>query len=106
MALAGRQTVLTWNDQAGLQYSGVGRHSTTSVRSGLTGWRRRWRVRGKKMAARPTEQVATLQRQLDEATRRAESLRRVIETISGELALAPLLTRIIQSAVELIGADD
>src|SRR5262249_50753990 len=52
------------------------------------------------------EQVETLQQRLDEATRRAESLRRVIESISGELALEPLLTRIIQSAVELIGADD
>jgi signal transduction histidine kinase len=50
--------------------------------------------------------VETLQRRLAEATRRAESLRRVIESISGELALQPLLTRIIQCAVELIGADD
>ena len=53
-----------------------------------------------------TAQVATLHQRLDDATRRAESLRRVIEAISGELALAPLLTRIIQCAVELIGADD
>jgi signal transduction histidine kinase len=52
------------------------------------------------------KQVEALQWRLDEATRRAESLRRVIESISGELALTPLLTRIMQSAVELIGADD
>jgi signal transduction histidine kinase len=50
------------------------------------------------------EDAATLRRQLDEATRRAESMRRVIESISGELALEPLLTRIVESAVELIGA--
>ncbi|MBK9711301.1 MAG: GAF domain-containing protein [Kouleothrix sp.] len=53
-----------------------------------------------------TDHVELLQRRLDEETRRAESLRRVIESISGELALQPLLTRIIQCAVELIGADD
>src|SRR5262249_45373991 len=53
-----------------------------------------------------SEQVLALQQRLDDATRRAESLRRVIESISGELALQPLLTRIIQCAVELIGADD
>ena len=58
------------------------------------------------MTASQTDQVETLQQRLDEATRRAESLRRVIESISGELALEPLLTRIIQRAVELIGADD
>ena len=53
-----------------------------------------------------TDRVELLQQRLDEETRRAESLRRVIESISGELALQPLLTRIIQCAVELIGADD
>src|SRR6185295_14926292 len=53
-----------------------------------------------------TETTEALRRQLDEAMRRAESLRRVIEAISGELALEPLLTRIVESAVELIGADD
>jgi two-component system, NarL family, sensor kinase len=58
------------------------------------------------MATNTTEQVEALQRSLDDATRRAESLRRVIESISGELALEPLLTRIIECAVELIGADD
>lgn len=45
-----------------------------------------------------------LRRQLADATRRAETLRRVIEDISGELALEPLLTRIVASAVDLIGA--
>ena len=48
--------------------------------------------------------AASLQRQRDEALRRAESLRRVIELISSELALAPLLTRIVAGATELIGA--
>src|SRR5262249_9567213 len=64
------------------------------------------RRRGKTMTTSQIDQVAALQQRLDEALLRAESLRRVIETISGELALVPLLTRIIQSAVELIGADD
>jgi signal transduction histidine kinase len=58
------------------------------------------------MMASMTEQAETLQQRLDEATRRAESLRRVIESISGELALEPLLALICQRAVELIGADD
>jgi signal transduction histidine kinase len=35
-----------------------------------------------------------------------EMLRRMVEDISGELALEPLLTRIIARACELIGADD
>jgi signal transduction histidine kinase len=47
---------------------------------------------------------ADMLRQLAEATRRAEGLRQVIETISGELALEPLLTQIIESAVDLIEA--
>jgi GAF domain-containing protein len=47
---------------------------------------------------------ADMLRQLAEATRRAESLRQVIETISGELALEPLLTQIVESAVDLIEA--
>jgi GAF domain-containing protein len=51
-----------------------------------------------------TETADALRRQLDEAMRRAESLRHVIESISGELALEPLLTRIVESAVTLIGA--
>ncbi len=48
--------------------------------------------------------VETLQNQLDTALRRAESLRRFIELISGELALEPLLTRLIECATDLIGA--
>jgi signal transduction histidine kinase len=51
-----------------------------------------------------SKDITALQTQLDEAERRAEGLRRVIELISGELALEPLLTRIVESAVELIGA--
>src|SRR5262245_9389755 len=51
-----------------------------------------------------TQTADALRRQLDEAMRRAESLRHVIESISGELALEPLLTRIVESAVTLIGA--
>lgn len=47
---------------------------------------------------------AALRRELTEATRRAEALRQIIESISSELALEPLLTRILKSAVELIGA--
>src|SRR5215216_448895 len=58
------------------------------------------------MATSQLEHAETLQQRLDESTRRAESLRRVIESIGGELALVPLLTRLIQSAVELLGADD
>jgi signal transduction histidine kinase len=58
------------------------------------------------MATSQTDQAAALQQRLDEALLRADILRRVIETISGDLELAPLLTRILQSAVELIGADD
>jgi GAF domain-containing protein len=50
------------------------------------------------------EQVVALQRRLDDAAGRAERLRRAIESISGELALKPLLTGLIQRAVELIGA--
>ncbi len=45
-----------------------------------------------------------LRRQLSEARRRAESLSRVIEAISGELELRPLLSRVVASAVELLGA--
>ena len=51
-----------------------------------------------------TERIATLRQRLDETTRRAESLRRVVESISGELALAPLTERILESAVELLAA--
>jgi len=52
----------------------------------------------------PTERGESLRRQLDETTRRAESLRRVVESISGELALSPLLERILASAIELLSA--
>jgi signal transduction histidine kinase len=56
------------------------------------------------MTTRLSEQVVALQRRLDDAAGRAERLRRAIESISGELALKPLLTDLIQRAVELIGA--
>ncbi|NOK60188.1 MAG: hypothetical protein GFH27_549281n419 [Chloroflexi bacterium AL-W] len=46
----------------------------------------------------------TYQSPRDEIFRRSESLRQVIELISNELALEPLLTRIVESATELIGA--
>ncbi|HEX9922223.1 MAG TPA: GAF domain-containing protein [Anaerolineae bacterium] len=42
---------------------------------------------------------------LERLLRQQESLRQVIESISGELELQPLLTRIIQHACELIEAD-
>ena len=41
---------------------------------------------------------------LTEATQRADTLRAVIESISGDLALEPVLTRIVESAVTLLGA--
>lgn len=50
-------------------------------------------------------EFSALQQQLTDATRHAESLRRVIEAISGEPALEPLLTRVVEHAVELIGAE-
>src|SRR5262249_56655973 len=53
---------------------------------------------------RPDERPETPYAQLDEPVRRAESLRRLVESISGELALAPLLDRILESAVELLAA--
>ena len=52
------------------------------------------------------ERDESLRQQLEETTHRAESLRRVIESISGELALAPLLERILASAVELLAAQN
>jgi signal transduction histidine kinase len=52
------------------------------------------------------ERDESLRRQLEETTHRAESLRRVIESISGELALAPLLERVLASAVELLAAQN
>ncbi|MCI0394669.1 MAG: GAF domain-containing sensor histidine kinase [Chloroflexi bacterium] len=42
---------------------------------------------------------------LADLTRQQESLRAVIESISSELELRPLLTRIVQHACELLGAD-
>jgi len=42
--------------------------------------------------------------QVAEAEYRAEQLRQVTEWISGDLALQPLLTRIVDSAVALLGA--
>jgi signal transduction histidine kinase len=53
---------------------------------------------------RPDDREASLRRQLDAITRRAESLHRIVESISGELALAPLLERILAGAVELLAA--
>jgi signal transduction histidine kinase len=43
---------------------------------------------------------------LEHLLRQQESLRQVIESISSELELRPLLTRIIRHACELIGADN
>ncbi len=43
---------------------------------------------------------------LEHLLRQQESLRQVIESISSELELRPLLTRIIRYASELIGADN
>lgn len=56
-------------------------------------------------ATAEADETAELRRQAEEARRRAESLRRVIELISGELELEALLTRIIESAVEITGAE-
>lgn len=50
------------------------------------------------------DEIAALRHELEGAARRGESLRRVIESISGELALEPLLTRIVESAAELLGS--
>jgi GAF domain-containing protein len=52
-----------------------------------------------------TADLETLQQQLADAVRRAEILQRVVAFIGSGLALEPLLTRIIESGVELIGAD-
>jgi signal transduction histidine kinase len=43
---------------------------------------------------------------VEKLLRQRESLREVIEAISSELALRPLLTSIVQHACELLGADD
>src|SRR5262245_22921154 len=55
--------------------------------------------------AGPTENTATLRRQFDQATHSAESLRQLIESLGGDLALEAVLTRIIAGAVALISAD-
>ena len=61
---------------------------------------------GEKMtgARRAGASGADLAQQLAEATRRAEILRAVVESISGDLALEPVLARILESAVALLGA--
>jgi signal transduction histidine kinase len=51
-----------------------------------------------------SDEIAALRQQLADAMRRAASLSRVVEAISGELALQPLLTRVVSSAVELLDA--
>src|SRR5512132_2850074 len=43
---------------------------------------------------------------LERVVREKESLEAVIESIGGETELQPLLTRILERACELIGADD
>ncbi|MGE0544355.1 MAG: GAF domain-containing protein [Dehalococcoidia bacterium] len=48
---------------------------------------------------------ADVARRLAEYSRRTEILRAVIESISGDLALEPLLTRMIESATTLLGAE-
>ncbi|MGH2583454.1 MAG: GAF domain-containing protein, partial [Dehalococcoidia bacterium] len=47
----------------------------------------------------------SLQRQLARATHRAESFRRLIESISSELSLDRVLARVVESAVELLDAE-
>src|ERR1044072_1821380 len=42
----------------------------------------------------------------EHALREAEALRRMVEEISSELELRPLLTRIVTHACDLLGADD
>jgi signal transduction histidine kinase/putative methionine-R-sulfoxide reductase with GAF domain len=46
-----------------------------------------------------------LHQQLAQATQRAESFRRLIASISSELSLDGVLSRIVESAVELLGAE-
>jgi signal transduction histidine kinase len=52
-----------------------------------------------------TAELAHLLRRQEQLLRQQESLRAVIEAISGELELRPLLTSIVQHACELIGAE-
>jgi hypothetical protein len=58
----------------------------------------------KRRAAGLAEELATLRRERDEARRRVASLSQVVELVGGELALEPLLTRIVEIAIDLIGA--
>src|SRR3954464_5849320 len=53
------------------------------------------------MATRPTADDLH-----EHALREAEALRRMVEEISSELELRPLLTRIVTHACDLLGADD
>ena len=50
--------------------------------------------------------MSTEAENLADLLRQQESLRSVIESISSELELRPLLTRIVRHACELIGADN
>lgn len=43
---------------------------------------------------------------MDRDTNKLKALSRIVEDVSSELELAPLLTRLIENACELIGADD
>ena len=58
----------------------------------------------KRRAAGLAKALATLRRERDEARRRIASLSQVIGLVGGELALEPLLTRIVEIAIDLIGA--
>lgn len=59
----------------------------------------------KRRAVEATADLTTLLQRQELLLRQQESLRVVIESISGELELRPLLTQIVQHACELIGAD-
>jgi len=52
------------------------------------------------------EDILPTETNLEQLLRQQESLRQVIESISSELELRPLLTRIIRHACELLGADN
>jgi GAF domain-containing protein len=52
------------------------------------------------------EDILPTKASLEQLLRQQESLRQVIESISSELELRPLLTRIVRHACELIGADN
>lgn len=61
-------------------------------------------IRDAAMSTITSTNVEMLRRERDAAQRRADGLSRVIELISSELALRPLLARIVESAVDLVGA--